>query len=162
MNCSHWKETGCEDFPCISSWKETADVRSHCSCSMAGTERVFSPERDSLVGSSCCWQGWLEEILSPVVWAEWRPCCREVLLLEQSQGRVSEHGRLLVGRGSLTKSLPISGVLNQGVLWGLRAPGASGMSLGMDLIAGIAVKALCGFVCVECLFTLSNDDLYHD
>lgn len=35
------------------------------------------------------------------------------------------------------------------------------MSQGMDLIAGIAIKALCVLVCVECLFTLSNNDLYH-
>lgn len=74
---------------------------------------------------------------------------------------MSEHGRLLAGRASLTKSLPVSRVLNQVGLRGLWAPGAGGMSLGMDPIAGIAIKALCGFVCVECLFTLSNDDLYH-
>lgn len=84
--------------------------------------------------------------MSLVGWAEWRPCCREVLLLEQSQGGVNEHGRLLAGRASLTKSLPVSGVLNQVGLRGLWAPGAGGMSLGMDPIAGIAIKALCGFV----------------
>lgn len=31
----------------------------------------------------------------------------------------------------------------------------------MGSIAGIARKALCVFVSVECLFTLSNDDLIH-
>lgn len=65
----------------------------------------------------------------------------------------------LAGRASLTKSLPVPSILNQVGLGG--APGASGMFLGMGSIAGIARKILCVFVCVKCLFTLSNDDLYH-
>lgn len=159
MSCSLWKETGCEDFPSISSWKETIYVRSHCSCSMAGFERAFSLERDSgweqlplasLAGRDLVPSGldWVETLWQGSAAAgagpEQSEREREILL-----GRAASLG----SRGGLTQSLPVSGVLNQVRLhgWRLWAPRAGGISLGTDLVAGICNK---GFVwlCVCWLF----------
>lgn len=121
-------------------------------------------QRETLVGSSCCGWARLEQILSLAVWVE--------TLLQQSaaagtgpEWSKQEWETFLVRAPSLTscsgltQSPPVSGVLNHAGFQGqgLWAPGAGGISLGMDLIAGIYKK---GFVSVKCLFTLSNDDLY--